>query len=144
MSAWDVEGQQRLHEIINDRITELEKNCEGSFAKVENHVMRILKVIDVQAQSTEMLTDKIAELEKNNAKVTESFSDQLTELRQTNHELQLKHEGNMNRIAELKEVLREHIISHQWYDDRGIPVVNEYKRINEVLDKQLEKLEGGD
>ena len=40
---------------LSKRIEDLEKNCEVSFAKVEDHVMRILKVIDVQAQSIEKL-----------------------------------------------------------------------------------------
>ena len=47
---------------IDLHIGELEKNCEVSFAKVEDHIERILKVIDIQTQSTEMLTEQIAEL----------------------------------------------------------------------------------
>ena len=48
--------------VYKDKLNELEKNCEVSFAKVEDHIIRILKVIDIQSQSTEMLTDQIAEL----------------------------------------------------------------------------------
>ena len=50
---------------LNKRIIEIEKNCERSFAKVEDHIKRILAVIDVQAQSTELLTDQINELRGN-------------------------------------------------------------------------------
>ena len=93
--------------VYKDKLNELEKNCEVSFAKVEDHIIRILKVIDIQSQSTEMLTDQIAELR--NQIQNNSVAD-------LNHYNELK-EGlsshtnmigvQMDKYIELKEVLRE-------------------------------------
>ena len=43
---------------LNQGLNELKENCEVSFAKVEDHIMRILKVVDMKNQTTEMLIEQ--------------------------------------------------------------------------------------
>jgi len=47
---------------LQKQIADLKKNCEGSFAKVEDHIKRILEVIDIQAQSIDLLREQIEKL----------------------------------------------------------------------------------
>ena len=129
--------------VYKDKLNELEKNCEVSFAKVEDHIIRILKVIDIQSQSTEMLTDQIAELR--NQIQNNSVAD-------LNHYNELK-EGlsshtnmigvQMDKYIELKEVLREFFKKMLHYSQiADFPSDQAHTNLRDFYKLQLAKLDG--
>jgi len=107
--------EMRMTHDHEERISELEKNCEVSFAKVENHVERILKVIDIQSQSTEMLTDQLEELNKwkNEFRKVDEISEQYKqrqvamqdEIAELRNQIQNNSVADLNHYNELKEKL---------------------------------------
>ena len=128
--------EMRMTHDHEERISELEKNCEVSFAKVENHVERILKVIDIQSQSTEMLTDQLEELNKwkNEFRKVDEISEQYKqrqvamqdEIAELRNQIQNNSVADLNHYNELKMLYGN---LRLWNSSQN----NDLQRIEEVL-----------
>ena len=120
------------------KISELEKNCEVSFVKIEDHIMRILKVIDVQAQSTDMLQIQINELREEinaNTELTREFNRkrkrELNELKEKFDEREKHQFQDYFKLQRFEEVLRELILNYK----------KRHSTARKEMDELLEKLD---
>ena len=121
------------------RIEELERNCKGSFSKVENHVKRILKVIDKHTQMIEALEKKVESLDLEK-KLKIDYMLKMNQLVENDKAHQAMHDLVFKQIAELKKdlVCLEESYTHSM--DRIIESLeNVIRRIRKLEDEIIYK-----
>lgn len=161
IEKYNVNGHSNYNERIENleislksRIVHINKNIEwtreqeGKIEKLEN-LMELRKEEprgEVLQTGLVLLQKELSELKVRSAAHTESedgirrhTTKNEKEIKELKEQLESLRDNDQAIIN--TNVLQDHIISHKYYDDRGIPVQgSEAKRINAVLEKQLKKL----